>query len=317
MAWNEEQARIELFHKFPNLTPQLREKKLQEMRVKAQGGLSNDDYVNTIKNGGYVMTDDMLRRAGDYNYGITQGQKEFYDDPDMKNLRARREDLAKGYSGEELGALRETARGEIAGQRSNYLKSLSSNLARGGAGGARAAAVRTAADRGFQANAADAERKMTLDSANMVRQGTNDLQDFIFRQKYGKVGLGVGNAQLGSADYGAEQARKANSGGDKGMCFITTAACEFYGLPDDCDELQTLRKFRDEVMLKTEGWASDVAEYYALAKELTPKLAAIKDPAFWDNVFDFIKTSVAYVKAGENSEAHSTYKDLITFVKGA
>ena len=85
-------------------------------------------------------------RERDLAAGRARGKEIFYDDPDMKMMREKREDLAKGYSGQELGAIRQTARGEIAGQRNNYLRNMHSNLARGGVGGARGAAVRGAAD---------------------------------------------------------------------------------------------------------------------------------------------------------------------------
>lgn len=156
-------------------------------------------------------------RAADMAAGRARGQEIFYDDPDMKMLRQKREDLAKGYSGEELGALRQTARGEIAGQRSNYLRSMHSNLAKGGVGGARGAAIRGAADQKFAQTGADAERKMALDSGNMVRQGTNDLQDYIFRQKYGGLGTELGYAQLGTADRSAAAAAAANNKENKGF----------------------------------------------------------------------------------------------------
>lgn len=152
-----------------------------------------------------------IERERDMEAGFKKGRELFYDDPDMQNLRARREDLAKGYSGEELGALRETARGEIAGQRSNYLRNMSTNLARGGVGGARGAAIRGAADRKFAQAGANAERQMALDSGNMVRQGTDALQDFYMRQKLGQVGMGATYGQFGVADRTADAARAANA----------------------------------------------------------------------------------------------------------
>lgn len=258
---------------------------------------------------------DQRRQAFEEGYG--RGREIFYDDPDMIALRRVREDLAKGYDGSELGAIRATARGEIAGQRATDARRLSSNLARGGVGGARAAAIRSTADQKYGETVAEAERKIALDSASMKRQGADSLQDFMFRQKYGAAGMGVGNAQLDSADYAAEQARKANSGGGGGVCFITTAACDYFGLADDCDELQTLRAFRDNVMLKNDSWKEDVKAYYDLSKELAPKLAKVNDTQFWADVFSSVKEAVGYVKAGKNQEAYDTYKLLVEFVKGA
>lgn len=168
-----------------------------------------------IVNGGYSLDANDLRRASSYNYGRALGQKEFYDDPDMKDLRSRNEELAKGYDGKEYSALRENARNEIAGQRSNYLKSMQGKLARGGAGGARAAAVSGAADQKFSQQGADSERKLALDSANMKRQGTSDLQKFILNQKLGATGLAYSQQALGSADYAADRGVEANKGGGK------------------------------------------------------------------------------------------------------
>jgi hypothetical protein len=166
---------------------------------------------------GYYMTPDMLRRSSDINYGMGIGQKEFYEDPDMKMLRQLREQYAKGYSGEELGAIRQQARGEIAGQQQAQQRKLAAGLGRGGVGGARAASIQAASEREGGKVVAEAERKMALDSAQMQRQGSTDLQDFIFRQKLGKMGTAFGFAGLGSSDYAAQQAKLANQKDSGGL----------------------------------------------------------------------------------------------------
>lgn len=158
------------------------------------------------------------RRRMAYNEGRAMGQKEFYDDPDMQKIRGLREDLAKGYSGQELGALRGEARGQLAGQQSNYLRQLQGQQARSGVGGARGAAQANAARQGFAGQTADAERKLLLDAGQVKRQGINDLQDYISRQKLGALGLAYGQQALSSADYAAEkgvQAAQSGGGGKK------------------------------------------------------------------------------------------------------
>jgi len=162
---------------------------------------------------GYTMDPDEFRRAQALERGRAIGQEEFYNDPDMQRLRQLREQYAKGYSGEELGGIRQQARGEIAGSQQAQARKLASNLGKGGVGGARAAAIQAAGAREGGKAVAEAERKMALDSAQMQRQGAADLQDFIFRQKYGKVGLGAAYAGLSSSDYAAQQARLANQPG--------------------------------------------------------------------------------------------------------
>ena len=167
----------------------------------------------------YYQTPDVLRRQGDINLGRMMGEQEFYQDPDMQRLRALREQYAKGYSGEELGAIRQQARGEIAGAQQAQARKLAGGLGRGGVGGARAASIQAASGREGAKAVAEAERKMALDSAQMQRQGSADLQDFIFRQKMGKMGTAFGMAALGSSDYAAKQGRLANQ--DKGGGFLS------------------------------------------------------------------------------------------------
>lgn len=149
--------------------------------------------------------------------GRERGQQVFYNDPDMQDLRRRRLDMAEGLNGQELGAMRTDARNQIAGQRSQYLRQLQSRAGRGGVGGARAAAMQGAADRGFQRNAAESERKMIVDNAALKRTGLNDLQDYYFRQKMGALGTELGYGQLSSAERAADAARKAAQSGGGGF----------------------------------------------------------------------------------------------------
>lgn len=151
----------------------------------------------------------------DYSTGAAIGSREFEQDPEMQRLRALREQYAKGYSGEELGALRQQARGEIAGAQQAAQRQLRSGLGRAGVGGARAAAISGAGAQQGMKTAAEAERKMALDSAQMQRQGAADLQDFIFRQKIGKMGTAAGFMSIGSAERTGAQQAAANRGGGK------------------------------------------------------------------------------------------------------
>lgn len=156
------------------------------------------------------------RRSAAYDYGRALGQKEFYDDPDMIKMRQTREDLAKGYDGAELGALRGEAKANVQGQRSTYMDQLKGNLAKSGVGGARGAAVQNAANQKFAAQGAENERKVLLDSGKMKREGVNDLQDYLMRQKLGALGLAYGQQSLSSADFAAEKGvQAAQSGGKK------------------------------------------------------------------------------------------------------
>lgn len=193
------------------------EEEARKEREKREQALK--DQWSMVQSGGYQVTPDVIRRQGDINLGAAMGQKEFYEDPEMQRLKALREQYAKGYSGEELGAIRQQARGEIAGAQQAQERKLAGALGRGGVGGARAASIQAASGREGAKAVAEAERKMALDSAQMQRQGAADLQDFIFRQKFGKMGTAFGMAGLGSADYAAAQSSAANK--DKGGGFLS------------------------------------------------------------------------------------------------
>jgi hypothetical protein len=55
-------------------------------------------------------------------------------------------------------------------------------------------------------------------------------------------------------------------------CFITTACCEVLGLDDDCFELRTLRRYRDDVLADEPGGAADITAYYELAPLILARL---------------------------------------------
>lgn len=92
------------------------------------------------------------------------------------------------------------------------------------------------------------------------------------------------NAAAAYADYGlsrafggmlAEQSelsrecvarlRKGEGSVHERPCYLTTAACDGVGLPDNCWELTTLRDFRDRILPRLPRGEADIADYYATA----------------------------------------------------
>jgi hypothetical protein len=70
----------------------------------------------------------------------------------------------------------------------------------------------------------------------------------------------------------AQQFTEAKCNAPEGQCFITTACCDTLGLDDDCFELRTLRRYRDEVLAKQPGGAEAIASYYTLAPQILARL---------------------------------------------
>jgi hypothetical protein len=98
---------------------------------------------------------------------------------------------------------------------------------------------------------------------------------------------------------------------DRGGCYLTTACVEHAGLADDCQELLTLRAFRDEYLLQQVGGPELVAEYYRTAPGI---VAAIhRDPeraGVFRWVLAGVRSAVARVNAGDFEAATYTYTSI-------
>ncbi len=66
-------------------------------------------------------------------------------------------------------------------------------------------------------------------------------------------------------------------GEPEGDCFLTTACVKYYGLKDDCYQLQTLRKFRDGYLSGSSQNRILVHQYYSIAPRLVKLLEVDKD----------------------------------------
>jgi hypothetical protein len=75
-------------------------------------------------------------------------------------------------------------------------------------------------------------------------------------------------------DAGYDSAKEDSK---KGGCFISTACAHARNLPDDCEELQTLRTYRDTYLCARPGGDSLVAIYYAVAPAIVESIDARPD----------------------------------------
>lgn len=94
---------------------------------------------------------------------------------------------------------------------------------------------------------------------------------------------------------------------------MTTACVEWKGLPDDCEELQILRKYRDTYMKSFEDGKKDVAQYYEIAPNIVGHIANRPDK---DKILEWIYTElvvpcVELIKEGKYAEAHWHYKTYV------
>lgn len=102
-----------------------------------------------------------------------------------------------------------------------------------------------------------------------------------------------------------------DSGGGGGGCFITTACVEEKGFADDCDELQTLRKYRDILVEQDEAFRGKVIEYYRKAPMIIQAIDGQEDRhQIYGRLYDeMIRPCVDLLDSGETDKAKELYLD--------
>ena len=111
-----------------------------------------------------------------------------------------------------------------------------------------------------------------------------------------------------------EESNETSGGG----CFLTTACCQYKGLPDNCYELETLRKFRDEVLKENEEGKQLVKEYYRIAPGLVQKIEAMPDKErteILENIYQKILQVLNKIKSGDNEGAIARYYSMVCWVE--
>ncbi len=95
-------------------------------------------------------------------------------------------------------------------------------------------------------------------------------------------------------------------------CFLTSACVEARGLPDDCDELQTLRAFRDNWLRQQPGGAAEIQAYYQTGPAIVAALRCDGGTARFDQLYrELVLPCVADIKAGRMEEAYRRYRQTV------
>jgi len=105
----------------------------------------------------------------------------------------------------------------------------------------------------------------------------------------------------------------AGYGGD---CFITTACTGAMGLPDDCAELVTLRKFRDEYVRHLPNGGKIIGEYYRIAPAIVRKINERPDhQEIFAALFGRIEKAVHLIRASQYADAFAHYVEVVKRLK--
>lgn len=93
---------------------------------------------------------------------------------------------------------------------------------------------------------------------------------------------------------------------------MTTACCEYKGLPDNCHELQTMRKMRDEYIRKQSYGEEMIQEYYKEAPQIVEKIKKSDNyTTILESIYKAILKIVELSDKGKNDEAVILYMMLI------
>ena len=100
-----------------------------------------------------------------------------------------------------------------------------------------------------------------------------------------------------------------NSNNSSG-CFLTTACTAARGLPDDCDELETLRWFRDNWLCQQPDGEAAIRHYYEVAPQIVEEIDDHYDaPLIWNDLYyHMILPCVQIIKNGLYEEAYALYQ---------
>ena len=100
---------------------------------------------------------------------------------------------------------------------------------------------------------------------------------------------------------------------NSGPCFITTAIVHILGMDDTCEELQTLRVFRKNILQKDDKYRDLLLRYDAMGPVLARALACDEDRVqIAIDLFQiYIKGCVRYLKAGRVDDAIVLYTEMV------
>ena len=104
--------------------------------------------------------------------------------------------------------------------------------------------------------------------------------------------------------------KTGGSGSGTSGCYLTSACIRAKGLPDDCEELKTLRGFRDAYMRNLPDGEAEIQEYYRIAPVLVSAINLRKNAdSIWMQIYEeLILKCVQLIKEGNYADTYRLYK---------
>ena len=157
------------------------------------------------------------------------------------------------------------------------------------------------------------EELLALAKENGIELTAEQAEAYLSTSEDGEVT----DAEMGAVAGGVPRSYRIYGKPGK-MCFLTTAVCEYLGKPDDCEELTTLRAYRDNWLAKQPGGRELIEEYYAIAPGI---VRAMKDSPDYGELCEtllarYIRPCLALIAEGKNEECKRLYMEMVRYAEG-
>ena len=100
-------------------------------------------------------------------------------------------------------------------------------------------------------------------------------------------------------------------------CYITTAACQYRGMEDDCEELNLLRAYRDTYMMSRPEGEQLIHDYYDVAPSIVKHINRRSDcRVIYDDLWDrYIGPCIEDIREGRLEQCLDSYSDMVLEMK--
>lgn len=109
---------------------------------------------------------------------------------------------------------------------------------------------------------------------------------------------------------------KKSSSSDGSWCFISTVVCEYFGKDDNCNELNTLRNYRDNWLRLQPDGEELIKEYYNIAPIIVERLKSSKNYSeyceiLWDN---YLQPCLSFIDKKEYELCKKHYIEMFNYL---
>jgi hypothetical protein len=132
-----------------------------------------------------------------------------------------------------------------------------------------------------------------------------------FQSEEYRTGYEYGETHPPSED--SSDSSSSDSSSDSSSCFITTATLVSIGKPDNCDELNVFRSFRDNWLVKQLDGQELISEYYKIAPSIVNSINSVADNK---NIYrelwtESIEPCLNLIKQNRFAEAKTIYCNAV------